>query len=174
MMKRFLLRLRASEKGAATVEFAVMTVAFFVVVMGGMDIAMYFTQQTRLSEAISAASTSAFQNRASVNFAGLQTYVQQAARPPAGTTVSVAAVCNGAAGTACTNASRTCACLSQSGTYTTAASCTATCSGTGMSANTTAGYYLTINATYTYRPVLLPDGVMAGKTVKRTITTRLQ
>lgn len=160
-------------RGAATAEFAVICVFFFAVMMGGMDIAMFLIQQAKLGQAVSAGSASAFQARSTVDFANLQTYVRQASRAPAGTTVAVATSCNGGA-TVCGNSSRTCACLSQTGTYTAAASCTASCTGTGMSSGTTAGYYLTVSASYPYRPVLLPNGFMTGKTVQRSVTLRLQ
>lgn len=171
-MRQLLRRLRRDTKAAATVEFAVISVFFFLVVMGGMDIAMFYIQQSKLGGAVSGGTASAFQNRATVDYSGLQTYIRQASRAPAGTTVSVTTTCNGNA--TCTNTSRTCACLSQTGTYVNAASCTAACTGTGMTSSSTAGYYLTINASYTYRPILLPQGFMTGKSIQRTSTIRLQ
>ncbi|MBO9574662.1 MAG: pilus assembly protein [Sphingobium sp.] len=172
-MTRLFYRLRRDAKGAATVEFAVISVFFFFVIMGGMDIAMYYIQQSKLGSAVSAGSASAFQNRATVDYTALQTYIRQASRAPAGTTVGVTTSCNGGT-TTCANTGRTCACLSQSGSYVSAASCTAACTGTGMTSNSTAGYYLTITASYAYRPVLLPHGFMTGKSVQRTSTIRLQ
>jgi len=172
-MIRLIRTLIRETRGAATVEFAFLTVFFFGVVMAALDVGMYFIQQSRLTEAVSSASISAFASRNAVTFTNIPTIVSSGAGAPSGTTVSVSTVCNGTPATACTNSNRTCACLSQTGTYTTA-TCGATCTGNGMSSGATAGYYMTINASYTYRPVVLPHGLLTGKTVSRSLTERLQ
>jgi hypothetical protein len=43
-----------------------------------------------------------------------------------------------------------------------------------MTAGSTAGYYLKISASKTYRTMILPSGVLMPTTVRQTATVRLQ
>lgn len=161
--------LAADARGAATIEFALLTLFFFAFVLLALDVATYFVQRSQLAAAVSAASVSAFANRTSVPFDTLPAYVQNAARLTPAPQVSIA--CNGVAG-ACTNSSRSCACLSRTGTYT-AATCGSVCTG-GATANSTAGYYLQISAASSYQAVVLPNGMLNGTAIAQSVVVRLQ
>lgn len=159
----------ADERGAATIEFALLTLFFFVFALLALDVAGYFVQRSQLAAAVSAASVSAFANRTSVPFDTLPGYIQNAARLTPAPQVSIA--CNGVAG-ACTNSNRSCACLSKNGTYS-AATCGSVCTG-GATTNSTAGYYLQISASSTYHAMVLPNGMLNGTPVAQSVVIRLQ
>lgn len=161
--------LAGDERGAATVEFALLTLFFFVFILLALDVAGYFVQRSQLAAAVSAASMSAFANRTSVPFDTLPGYVQNAARLRSAPQVSIA--CNGVSG-GCINSNRSCACLSKSGAYT-AAVCGSVCVG-GATANSTAGYYLQISAASQYDAAVLPQGMMNGASVVQSVVIRLQ
>ncbi|UYY78722.1 TadE/TadG family type IV pilus assembly protein [Sphingomonas sp. R1] len=167
MRRRY--QLAGDVRGAATVEFALLTLFFFAFVLLALDVAGYFVQRSQMAAAVSAASVSAFANRTSVPFDTLPGYVQNAARLPTAPQVSLA--CNGVAG-ACTNANRSCACLSKTGAFA-AASCGSVCSG-GATTGSTAGYYLQISASAQYRAMVLPNGMLNGTPVAQSVVIRLQ
>lgn len=165
--------LRNDRRGVATTEFALLTVFFFFTVLAALDIAGLYIARTQLGTAVAGAANAAFANRDAVSFANLPSFVTQAAQAPAGTPVTVTVGCNGGTNN-CTNGSgRACTCLGRDGRYV-GASCSAPCSGSNMSAGATAGYYLTIRASYPYRPVLLPHGMLGDATVTQSATVRLQ
>lgn len=167
-MKAFIRKLAADRAGVAVTEFALGTTLLFMVVLAGLDFGGYFVQRGQINEAVSAAAMQSFQQRDTVNFNGLQSYVRNLADSQ---TVTVATTCNGAA--SCTNLNRSCACLKTDGTFTSSLTCGNACAG-GATAGSTAGYYLTIQASDTFRKVLLPKGVFAGDTVSQSVTVRLQ
>lgn len=169
-MKALLTRFRTDRRGAATVEFALWAVAFFMVATVALDFGDLFIKRSRVNDAVSAAAVQSFQNRDTVTYTSLQAYIRALADDPA---VTVSAVCNGNSATACTNTGRTCACLKTDGTYVAAASCGAAC-GSGSTTNSTAGYYLTISAQRNYSPMVLPRGQVSGSEVRETATVRLQ
>ncbi|MHA6718806.1 TadE/TadG family type IV pilus assembly protein [Sphingomonas sp. RS6] len=164
--RRHLLR---DQRGSATIEFALLTVFFFVFSLLALDVAGYFLQRSQLASAVSAGSISAFANRSSVPFQSLPAYVQNASRLTPLPQVSVG--CNGATG-GCVNSGRSCACLSRTGTYQNV-SCGSSCPA-GMTAGSTAGYYMQISATTTYRALLLPKGMLNGTPITQSVTVRLQ
>lgn len=167
-MRRFVDN-RNGEEGAATIEFALLTLFFFVFALLALDVASYFVQRSQLAASVSAASVSAFANRTSVPFQNLPAYVQNAARLTTAPQVSIA--CNGVAN-ACVNTSRSCACLSTSGSYV-GATCGGSC-GTGTTTGSTAGYYLTITSSAQYRALMLPRGMLNGTQITQSVTVRLQ
>lgn len=169
MSKRRRRQLQHDTSGAATVEFALLTLFFFVFSLLGLDVASYCVQRSEMAAAVSAASVSAFANRSAVPFQTLPVYVQNAARLPTAPQVSIG--CNGVAGS-CTNTNRSCACLSRTGSYVGAA-CGGSCPA-GATANSTAGYYLQITAASQYRAMVLPRGMLNGTPIVQTVTIRLQ
>ncbi len=172
-MRMLALRLGRDRRGVATTEFALLTVFFFFTILAALDIAGLLIARTQLGTAVAGAANAAFANRDSVNFLNIPTFVTQAAQAPAATPVTVTIGCNGGTNNCTNGSSRTCTCLGRDGRYV-AASCGATCSGSNMSAGATAGYYLTVRASYPYRPVLLPRGVLGDATVTQSATVRLQ
>lgn len=159
----------AGEEGAATIEFALLTLFFFVFALLALDVASYYVQRSQLAAAVSGASVSAFANRTAVPLANLPAYVQNAARLPSAPQVSIA--CNGIAN-GCVNTGRSCACLSTGSTYV-----PATCGGScpaGTTTGSTAGYYMTITASTQYRALVLPKGMLNGTPITQSVTVRLQ
>lgn len=169
MIGGILWRLRDEQRGVATIEFALLSVLFFFVMMAGLDLGMWYQQRLRLDSAVEQGSMIAFANRASVDQAAIGTYVAAAARLSGAPTVTVG--CNG--GTAnCVNSARTCACVSGSApapTYTVAA-CNATCADGSLS-----GYYMNIKAVATANTMLVPAAMLGGSmTQTRSAVVRLQ
>lgn len=171
MMKliRRLARLRCNDDGVAAIEFALWSTAFFFMVMAAMDFGSFYLQRGNMNEAVGAAAVASFNDADNVNFANLPGYVRGLTGEQ---TTTVITACNGTAGS-CTNLNRSCACLKNDGTYVTA-TCGNLCVGTGMTAGSTAGYYLTINASRAYSPMILPQSALAGSTVAQHATVRLQ
>ncbi|PEQ10769.1 hypothetical protein B2G71_20595 [Novosphingobium sp. PC22D] len=162
-------RLRRDSRGVAVTEFAVWTTAMFFAIMTAMDFAGFYLQRGQINEALSAAAITAFKERDNVPFDDVSATVRNLAENP---NLAVTLSCNGVANE-CENASRSCGCLSSTGTYT-AKECGQTCTGTGMTAGSTAGYYLTINARQDYTPVLVPFSVLGDKAVEQSVTVRLE
>ena len=74
--------LRRSERGVATVEFALWLTLFFTISLVAIDIAQFTIQRGRLAEAVSGASLSAFKTRDAVQFQSIPAYVQAMAAAP--------------------------------------------------------------------------------------------
>jgi Flp pilus assembly protein TadG len=160
-------------RGSATIEFALLTCFFFAVVLGALDFGMFFIQRSDLSGGVSTASIHSFANRDAVAFANIPAMVTAASKAPGGSAVSVTVTCN--AGTAsCVNTNRVCACLTSANAFIDASSCGAPCTGGNMTSGSTAGYYLTIAASYPYAPAVLPRGALGSATVRQTAVVRLQ
>ena len=162
--------LRRDRRGAAAVEFAILSACFFFAFMAVLDFGSFFVSEHRLGQAVVSAGNSAFSHRDSVDFSSIPGYVQNAAGNAAAT---VNITCNGSASQACTNTGRSCACVSNTGTYT-AAICAASCPTSGYSANQKAGYYLTITASAPYSAVIIPNSILKNGTIRRSVTMRLQ
>jgi Flp pilus assembly protein TadG len=167
-MMAMIKRLARDISGGMAVEFALLTTSLFFAFLAVFDFAGLLIGAHRLSQAVSASADDAFVNRASVSFTAIPTYVINASGL---SSASVTALCNGSA--TCTNTSRACACLTTTGTYA-AATCGSVCSGSSYSANQTAGYYLTVTASYPYSGVIVPAGMLQSATVSRAVTIRLQ
>jgi Flp pilus assembly protein TadG len=157
------------ETGSATVEFALLTLFFFVFSLLALDVASYYVQRSQLASAVSAASLSAFASRSAVSFQSIPDYVQNAARLPVAPSISVS--CNGTAGS-CVNTGRSCACLSRTGSYA-SATCGSACPA-GSTAGSTAGYYLQISASARYWAMVLPNGMLNGLPIDQSVTVRLE
>lgn len=172
MIGSLLLRLRRDERGSVMSEFAIWTAMLFIVIMSALDFAGYYSARGAINEAVSAAALQAFQQRDKTEdqfYDEVPAYVRNLADDQA---LAVELSCNGAANS-CTNMNRTCACLTTEAKYV-AAQCSAECKGPGMTANSVAGYYMTIKASRNYNPLLLPKGVLAGTALDQTTTVRLQ
>jgi Flp pilus assembly protein TadG len=171
-MKKMRHMLAADRSGVATVEFALWSTLFFMVMLAALDISQFTIARGRVAQAMSGASLAVFKSRTNVDFAALPAYLRAASglADPAQMTVTMG--CNGGTDN-CTNAQRSCACLSRTGTLVPTASCGQSCGG-DASANSQSGYYLQATASYPYRPVFLPRGLMANSVVRQTMTVRLQ
>ncbi|MBT0668545.1 pilus assembly protein [Novosphingobium profundi] len=164
-----LVRLRDDHAGIALTEFAAWTSVLFVLIMVALDFGGYYIARGSINEAISAAAVRAFNAGENVDFANLPAYVRNMAENQ---DLAVSVSCNGEEG-ACTNTNRTCACLRSDATYT-SFTCGATCTGNNVTANSVAGYYLTIRASQSYTPVLVPQSLLSGARLSQATTVRLQ
>jgi Flp pilus assembly protein TadG len=165
-------QLRREQRGAATIEFALWSVLFFMVAVVALDFGLFTIQRGHLSEALSGASIAAFSKRDTVDYSAIPAYIQAVSAVPNAASMSIAVGCNGGSNN-CTNTSRTCACLSQSGTFVPAGSCGEAC-GAGSTPNSISGYYLTIGATYPFKPMFMTRGILGNKPITQTATVRLQ
>ena len=121
--------------------------------------------RSQVDESLSATAISAFDQRSNVPFTNLPTYARALASDD---TLSVTVRCNGVAG-ACTNISRACACLNADASFT-AQACGTVCTANG----TTAGYYLTLDATTNFNSVIVPGQAVGNGQISRSITLRLE
>ena len=171
IMRGILGRLRSDQRGVATIEFALLSVLFFGVMSGALDVGMWYQQRLRIDNAIEQAAMIAFNQRSAVDAAAIKTFVGSAAKLAAAPTVTVG--CNGATTTtSCVNSSRTYACVSGVGaaaTYTTAA-LNSSCADGSL-----AGYYMTIKVVATSGTVVVPASALGGSmTQTRTAVVRLE
>lgn len=171
----FLRRLADDRRGVAALEFALWSTCFFLTALGGLDFALWRTYQLRLHVAVEQGAMMAFNARDAAGAAtatSIRAYVQAAARLPGAVQVNV--TCNGGADLACAakgDTARTCACISTANGVTSyaPASCGSPCAHSAP-----AGYYLTIRASYPYRPVVLPRNAVFGGTMADSATIPLQ
>ncbi|API58238.1 hypothetical protein BSL82_02075 [Tardibacter chloracetimidivorans] len=167
MKKLFIKRLKSDDKGSATIEFAVFASMFFMVMMVALDFGMYLTYQLRLNAAVEQGSMLAFNNRKAFDKQQIENYVAAASRLPGGT-VTVDVECNGSSD--CTGAIGQCVCLSPDGqSFTAADSCGKECTG-----GSTSGFYLSIDASYPYSAVVVPNKYLEGTNIRQTAMVRLQ
>ncbi len=165
----FLKALWRDGRGAAAIEFAVLTSSFFIVFLGVLDYGNWFVQDSRLAQAVSDQANYTFKKRASASFSQstIQTYIRQAT----GTTATVNVTCNGGTDNAsCSSAMTSCKCLSSAGVYASSASCGASCTGPGYSAGAVSGYYVTIAASYSFPGAIL----LKNAPLSRRVTVRLK
>lgn len=174
MSDRLLQRLAHEERGMATIEFALLSVLFFVVMTGGLDIAMWFQQRLRLESAVEQGAMIAFNSRNSVDQSAIGTYVAAAAKLATAPVVTVG--CNGGTSN-CVNTSRTCACISGTSptpTYT-ALACSTSSAPTTCADGSLPGYYMGIKAVATSNTMLVPAAMLGGAMVQtRSAVIRLQ
>lgn len=161
--------MQRDENGVATVEFALWVTGFFVIVMVALDFGMFFIERGKVNEAIAASAVASFEEADNVNFAVLPDYVRSIADNQA---ITVTTSCNGVANS-CTNLNRSCGCLKTDGSYV-ATTCGNVCSGANVTAGSTSGYYLTIEATQGFTPVVLPSGLLSNMSTSQQATVRLQ
>jgi len=157
------------DSGAVVVEFALWSTAFFLVLSVALDFGSFFVDRGKMNEAVSAAAVSSFSTADNVTFGNIPGYVRGLTSEP---NLGVSLLCNGTAGS-CTNVNRTCSCLKTDGTYV-AQTCGNTCTGNGYTAGSTAGYYMTIQATHTFDPVIVPAGMLDGTSIVQQATVRLE
>ena len=167
--RRLFNNLRRDEQGAVVVEFAFWVVGFFFVAMIAIDFGFYFVQRTKLNMAVGSVAVAAFNTPTNVDFANMPSAVRSLGGV---STISVTVSCNGVANS-CVNSSRTCACLKNDGTYVTA-TCGNSCTGTGVTTGSTAGYYMTVRAAMTYRPMVIPNTMLSAPAMAQQATVRLQ
>jgi len=170
-MSRLLPFLR-HQKGSATVEFALVSVFFFGIVMVGLDFGIYTQQNLKLGNAVEQASIVAFDARATqptVNTSQISTYITSVV----GGSPTVTIKCNGAA--TCDSSAPASQCIGAPAaaggwpTFTTPSAG----GGTACSNGASPGYYVVIRATQTYKSVVVPDKYLNNGAMQQQAVVRL-
>lgn len=157
------------EAGVVAVEFALLSSLFFLALCIAMDFGQLYLERSKMNEAIAGAAVSAFSTAATADYASMQGYVRALANNQA---LNVTTACNGTVGS-CTNQNRTCSCLRTDGTFA-AHACGTSCTGGSVTAGSTAGYYLTVSATQTFQPLIVPNSLLGDTQIVQHATVRLQ
>ena len=162
-----LISLLRRQEGSATVEFALVSVFFFGIVMVGLDFGIYAQQNLKLGNAVEQASIIAFDARSAqpvVDKTQLTNYIGAVV----GGSPTVTIQCNG--GTACNTASSKCIGALYNGwpTFTDPPNGSATCSS-----GASPGYYVVIRAARTYRSVVVPDKYLNNGNMQQQAVVRL-
>lgn len=167
-MRRLLSFLRRQE-GSATVEFALVSLFFFGIVMVGLDFGIYAQQNLKLGNAVEQASIVAFDARSTqpvVDKTQLTNYITSVV----GGSPTVTIQCNG--GTACDASAGTPKCIGPlyNGwpTFTALPNGSATCAS-----GASAGYYVVIRAAKTYKAVVVPNKYLNNGTMQQQAVVRL-
>lgn len=161
-------RLAGDERGAAALEFALISVFFFGLVSVGLDFGAYASQKLKLGSVVEQAAIIAFNTRETIDPAAIAAYVKTAA----GLAATPAVTCNGMTCAAAASRGATdYRCINQTnGEIDTAAKALGdACAGGGI-----AGYYLKIAATKTYAATIVPDRYLNNATMAQTALVRLQ
>lgn len=161
--------MRADCRGTATIEFALLSVLFFVGLSAALDIGLWYQQRLRLDSAVDQGAMIAFGSRANVDQAAIGTFVAAAAKLTTAPTVTVG--CNGGTSN-CVNSSRTYACVSggsPSPVFAVATHLNDPCADGSL-----AGYYMTIDVSAASQTVIVPSSVLGGITQKRRAVVRLE
>ena len=168
-----LLSFFRQQKGSATIEFALVSLFFFGIVMVGLDFGIYAQQNLKLGNAVEQASIVAFDARSAqpvVDKTKLGNYITAVV----GGSPTVTIQCNGA--TTCDNSAPASKCIGAPATaggwptFTdpTGSGSSVTCTGGGIP-----GYYVVIRATRTYKSVVVPDKYLNGGTMQQQAVVRL-
>ncbi|MDJ0277987.1 TadE/TadG family type IV pilus assembly protein [Sphingomonas sp. 2R-10] len=170
MGPRHLLRDR---RGAATIEFALLTCFLFAIMLAALDFGMFFIQRGNLGSGVATTAVHSFSNRAAVPFTNIPTMVAAIAGAPGASNLVVTVECNGG-DTPCVNESRVCACLTADNGYRATATCGAPCGAASGSAAARSGYYLRVKASYRYVPAVVPASLFGDTTLEQAAVVRLQ
>lgn len=162
----------ADRSGTATIEFAFWATLIMAGLLPCLDIAAYVMSGSSMSSALDQAAILAYNMRSSdtIDTNQMTNYVAAVAKVPGATPVTTI-TCNG--GQQSCNvpvANRQCTCVTGlTPTYIPAASCGAICPN-----GATSGFYMTLQTQVTYKPIIVPDRWLAGGTLARAVTVRLQ
>ena len=158
------------QKGSATIEFALVSLFFFGIVMVALDFGIYTQQNLKLDNAVEQAAVIAFDARAgqpAVNTAQLSTYITSTISGSPTVTIQ----CNGS--TTCGTASSKCiGAPATAGGWPTFTDPTAS-GGTACTSGATPGYYVVIRAAKTYRSVVVPDKYLNNGAMQQQAVVRL-
>jgi len=169
-MSRFLAFLR-QQRGSATVEFALVSLFFFGIVMVALDFGIYTQQNLKLGNAVEQASIVAFDARSTqpvVDTSKITNYITAIV----GGSPSVTIQCNGATATCGTASSKCIGAPAAAGGWPTFTDPTAS-GGTACANGSTPGYYVVIRATRTYTSVVVPDKYLNNGTMQQQAVVRL-
>jgi len=161
-------RILHERRGVAAVEFALWSTLIFLSLVPALDFGVYLLTGSRLGAIVQQSSIMAFnmRDRDVIDPAPLTNYVT-ASMP--GNGIQAQVICNGGA-SSCTarKAERQCACVTGLSTYSTS-NCAGSCAD-----GSTPGFYLTVRASRSYSPAVVPTRLLEGETISRAVTVRLQ
>lgn len=161
------------QKGSASVEFALVSLFFFGIVIVGLDFGIYAQQNLKLAHVVEQASVVAFNARAgqpTVNTDQLSNYITAVV----GGAPTVSFRCNGSAD--CAGAAPASKCIGppvSSGGWPSFTDPTGSASNLTCASGAIPGYYLVIRATRTYRSVVVPDKYLNNGTMQQQAVVRL-
>ena len=168
-----LLRLLDQQRGSATIEFALVSLFFFGIVMVGLDFGIYAQQNLKLSNAVEQASIVAFDARSAqpvVDKTKLVNYIGATV----GGAPTVTIQCNGTA--TCDNSAPASKCIGAPSATTGWPTFTDP-SGSGgnltCASGATPGYYVVIRAARTYKSVVVPDKYLNNGNMQQQAVVRL-
>jgi len=167
-MTRLISFLR-QQKGSATIEFALVSLFFFGVVMVALDFGIYTQQNLKLDNAVEQAAVVAFDARASqptVNTSQISTYITSTVSGSPTVTIQ----CNGSA--TCDGSAPVSKCIGAPSAVGGWPTFTNPSSGTCAS-GATPGYYVVIRAAKTYRSVVVPDKYLNNGAMQQQAVVRL-
>ncbi|RVT94444.1 TadE/TadG family type IV pilus assembly protein [Sphingomonas crocodyli] len=152
-MIALLARLRRDQRGVATIEFGLISVLFFAVISGALDIGIWYQHRLRLDSAVEQGGVAAFNQRSAVDANAIGTFVAAASQLSTAPTVTV--TCNGAT---CVNSGRTSKCLGgTSGDPTFTNPVASLCLDGSLP-----GYYMVIKAVASSSSVVVPIARFGG------------
>lgn len=165
-----LATLLRQQKGSATVEFALVSLFFFGIVIVALDFGIYTQQNLKLGNAVEQAAVVAFDSRASqpnVNTSQLSTYITSTVSGSPAVTIhcNAATTCDGTASSKCIGAPST------TGGWPTFTDPTG--SGGACANGASPGFYVVIRATKTYKAVVVPDKYLNNGTMQQQAVVRL-
>jgi len=157
------------QRGSATVEFALVSLFFFGIVMVALDFGIYTQQNLKLGNAVEQASVVAFNGRASqptVDTGQLSTYITSVVSGSPTVTVQ----CNGSA--TCDSSAPASKCIGAPATSGGWPTFTNPSNGTCAS-GAAPGYYVVIRAAKTYKSVVVPDKYLNNGNMQQQAVVRL-
>jgi len=161
------------QKGSATVEFALVSVFFFGILMVGLDFGIYAQKTLKLGNAVEQASIVAFDARAAqpaVNTNQISTYITSVV----GGSPTVTIRCNGVA--TCDGTAPATQCIgapAAAGGWPTFTAATTSNGKPSCADGAAPGNYLVMGATRIYQAVVVPDKYLSGKTMTQQVIVRL-
>jgi len=169
MMRRLFLSLLRTDRGSASVEFALASLFFFGVIVVALDFAVYAQQRLKLANAVEEGAVLAFNTRDSVNTSTIASFI----KAESGSSNTPTINCNEGV-TCAAAASRTSTDYRCINSVTGAIDPSAQAAGASCGSGGNAGYYLKIVATRTFNSVIVPDRWLGGSTITQTAVVRLQ
>ena len=167
-MSRVLLFLR-QQRGSATIEFALVSLFFFGIVMVALDFGIYTQQNLKLDSAVEQAAVVAFDARASqptVNTSQLSTYITSTVSGSPTVTIQ----CNGSS--TCDSSAPASKCIGAPSAIGGWPTFSNPSNGTCTS-GATPGYYVVIRAAKTYKSVVVPDKYLNNGSMQQQAVVRL-
>jgi len=159
--------LKGDRKGSATIEFAFASLLMFGTIMVALDFGFFVQQKLKLGNVVEQAAILAYNRQVGADTSSIKTYVETYSGLNTAPQAKIS--CNGTDATTDLCSLNRCSCITAAGAFTIAAGCNVPC-GTGA----VSGNYLRIEASATYKSVIVPDKYLNNATMKQVAVVRLQ